>query len=190
MYGFQFPSVGDRARLRNVGDEFFDLDILECIAQFFHRGLRHTVLNDAGDVLVGVAVDPTIIGQVGAFAAAAGPAVTSGAQAPKQGLALRQSSRIWSRNRGGRFGGCRALCAGAIVFPLRFFLCTLRWCNRITGLPRAKAKNVVPMIKQAASKPGRGNSRAGLGIVTAHALYEFRRPRHALGECANGQRHR
>ncbi len=49
--------------------------------------------NHAGDVLIGAAVDPAIVGQVGAFAAAAGAAVTAAAQAAKQSLAFRQAAR-------------------------------------------------------------------------------------------------
>ena len=69
---------------------------------------------DAGDVFIGAAVDPAIVGQVGALAAAAGPAVTAAAQAAKQRLAFRQApagvSRCAAVPRSGR--RCRLLRCG------------------------------------------------------------------------------
>ncbi len=86
----------------DVGNQLADLVRLECVAQLLHGGLGHAVLDHAGDVVVGAAVDPAAVGQVGAFAAAAGAAVTAAAQPAKQGLPLRQDHRIRRRWRCGR----------------------------------------------------------------------------------------
>ena len=87
----------------DVGDQLADLVVLEGLAQLLHGGLGHAVPDDAGDVVIGAAVDPTAVGQVGALAAAAGPAVTAAAQAAEQRLAFREL-RVF----GGRHvGGCR-----------------------------------------------------------------------------------
>ena len=58
---------------------------------------------------IGAAVDPAIVGQVGAFAAAAGPAVTAAAQAAKQRLAFRQGRRVLRCGRGRRSADCSRL---------------------------------------------------------------------------------
>ena len=52
---------------------------------------------DAGDVGVGAAVDPAVVGQVGALAAAAGAAVAAAAEAAEQRLAFLQRRRVGGR---------------------------------------------------------------------------------------------
>jgi hypothetical protein len=51
-------------------------------------------------ILIGVAVNPAIVGQVRAFAAAAGSTVAATTQAAKQGLSFGQHRRVY---RGIRF---------------------------------------------------------------------------------------
>ena len=67
---------GQAADIRN---ELLDLLWLESITHFLHGRLGHTILDDVGDVVIGAAVNPAVVGQVGSLAAATGTAVTAAA---------------------------------------------------------------------------------------------------------------
>ena len=110
MYGFQVLSDGDAGQAADVGDHLADLVGLERVAQLLHGGVGHAVLDRAGDVGVGAAVEPLVVGQVGPLAAAAGPAVTAAAQAAEQRLALGQGRRV-RRCRGHGAGSAAAAAA-------------------------------------------------------------------------------
>src|SRR5262249_55974646 len=82
--------AGGAGQAADVEDEVLDLLLLEGLAEFLHGGLRHAVADDAGDVLVLVAVNPLVIGEVGPLAAAAGAAVAAAAQPAEQRLSFRE----------------------------------------------------------------------------------------------------
>src|SRR5262249_40235801 len=80
--------AGGSGEAANVQDQLGDLLFLEGIAELFHGGPGHALADNAGDVLVLVAVAELAARQVGALAAAAGAAVATAAQAAEECLAL------------------------------------------------------------------------------------------------------
>src|SRR5262245_25005768 len=86
----------------DVEDQLGDLLILEGLAESLHGGLGDAFPDDASDVLILVAVNPAVVGQVGPLAAATRPAVTAAAQPAEESLSLLQRRLILG---GERFPG-------------------------------------------------------------------------------------
>ncbi len=107
-----FPRDPDRgaSQAAQVGDDLGDLFVLQLLAQLFHRCARHTVLDDARDVLVLVAVQPAVVGQVGPFASPTAAAMTAAAQTTEQRLAFLQGGFLFE----GQFR------CGRVTFRLRW----------------------------------------------------------------------
>src|SRR5262245_28333677 len=87
----------------DVQDDRGDLLLFERFAQLLHCGLGDSFPNDAGKIFVLVTVDPAAIGQVGAFAPAAGASVATAAKPAEQCLTLGYLRLLLGR----AFAGCR-----------------------------------------------------------------------------------
>ena len=115
----------------DVGDQLADLVVLERIAQLLHGGPGHAVLDRCGRCLVGAAVNPAVVGQVGPLPPRPVPPWQPLHKAAEQRLAFRQTVGSGSAGDGCRL---RRPSAAASVGPLQL---AAELPSRSRGKPRS-----------------------------------------------------